>query len=78
MNQTPELIFRKMNFVAAKYMKTFSFLENSISGKWNIFWKCFYTNQQPLSQIGQGAEWHKEEYVRTNDQSFPVTLDLGS
>ena len=25
MNQTPELIFRKTNFVAAKHMKTFSF-----------------------------------------------------
>ena len=45
MNQTPELIFRKMNFVAAKHVKTFSFPENSISGKQNIFRKCFYTNQ---------------------------------
>ena len=27
MNQTPELIFRKTNFVTAKHMKTFSFLE---------------------------------------------------
>ena len=30
MNQTPELIFRKTNFVAAKHMKTFSFPENRI------------------------------------------------
>ena len=30
MNQTPELIFRKMNFVADKHMKTFSFPENRI------------------------------------------------
>ena len=27
MNQTPKLIFRKMNFVTAKHMKTFSFPE---------------------------------------------------
>ena len=26
-------------------MKTFSFPKNSISGKWNIFRKCFYMNQ---------------------------------
>ena len=45
MNQTPELIFPKTNFVAAKHMKTFSFPKNSISRKYNIFRKCFYTNQ---------------------------------
>ena len=45
MNQTPKLIFRKTNFVTAKHMKTFSFPENSISGKWNIFRKYFYANQ---------------------------------
>ena len=51
MNQTPKLIFRKTNFVTAKHMKTFSFPENSISGKWNIFWKYFYANQtQPWFQ----------------------------
>ena len=33
MNQTPELIFRKTNFVAAKHMKTFSFPKNNISEK---------------------------------------------
>ena len=33
MNQTPELIFRKTNFVAAKHMKTFSFPEMLFSGK---------------------------------------------
>ena len=27
MNQTPKLIFRKMNFVPAKHMKMFSFPE---------------------------------------------------
>ena len=45
MNQIPKLIFRKTNFVTAKHMKTFSFSENSISGKWNIFRKYFYANQ---------------------------------
>ena len=45
MNQTPELIFRKTSFVTSKHMKTFSFSENSISGKWNIFRKCFCANQ---------------------------------
>ena len=45
MNQIPELIFRKTNFVAAKHIKIFSFPENSISEKWNIFRKCFYMNQ---------------------------------
>ena len=30
MNQTPKLIFRKMNFVTTKHMKPFSFPENSI------------------------------------------------
>ena len=45
MNQTPKLIFCKTSFVTAKHMKTFSFPENSISGKWNIFRKCFYANQ---------------------------------
>ena len=43
--QTPENIFQKIFWNATKHMKTFSFLENSISGKWNIFRKCFYTNQ---------------------------------
>ena len=54
MNQTPELIFRKMSFVTSKHMKTFSFSENSISGKLNIFQKCFYANQtQPKMQMVQ-------------------------
>ena len=43
--QTPENIFRKIFWNATKHMKTFSFPENSISEKWNIFRKCFYTNQ---------------------------------
>ena len=43
--QTPENIFRKFFWNATKHMKTFSFPENSISKKWNIFRKCFYTNQ---------------------------------
>ena len=43
--QTPENIFRKFFWNGTKHMKTFSFLKNSISGKWNIFRKCFYTNQ---------------------------------
>ena len=47
-NQTPENIFRKIFWNATKHMKTFSFLENSISKKWNIFRKCFYTNQTQL------------------------------
>ena len=58
-----EVIFRKM-FVrtkhwnwfsvkripcAAKHLNTFSFPENSISGKWNIFRKCFYATKRSLS-----------------------------
>ena len=43
--QTPENIFRKFFWNTTKHIKTFSFLENSISGKWNIFRKCFYANQ---------------------------------
>ena len=45
MNQTPKLIFRKTNFVIVKHMKTFSFPENNISEKWNIFRKYIYANQ---------------------------------
>ena len=43
--QTLENIFREIFWNATKHMKTFSFPKNSISGKWNIFRKCFYTNQ---------------------------------
>ena len=43
--QTPENIFRKFFWNTTKHIKTFSFLENSISEKWNIFRKCFYANQ---------------------------------
>ena len=43
--QTPENIFQNFFLNATKHMKTFSFPENSISRKWNIFRKCFYTNQ---------------------------------
>ena len=43
--QTPENIFRKIFENATKHMKTFSFPENSISEKWNIFRKYFYMNQ---------------------------------
>ena len=35
--QTPENIFQKIFWNATKHMKTFSFLENRISGKWYIF-----------------------------------------
>ena len=50
--QTPKNIFRKFFWNATKHMKTFSFPENSISGRWNIFRKCFYTNQtQPYCHI---------------------------
>ena len=44
-NQIPENIFRNIFWNATKHMKTFSFPENNISGKWNIFRKYFYTNQ---------------------------------
>ena len=43
--QTPENIFRKIFWNTTKHIKTFFFPENSISGKWNIFRKCFYANQ---------------------------------
>ena len=43
--QTPENIFRNFFWNTTKHIKTFSFLENSISGKWNIFRKSFYANQ---------------------------------
>ena len=50
--QTLENIFRKIFWNTTKHMKTFSLQENSISGKWNIFWKCFYTNQtQPKYRV---------------------------
>ena len=56
--QTPENIFRKIFWNATKHMKTFSFLENSISEKWNIFWKCFYTNQtQPNFCLFSNPLW---------------------
>ena len=42
---TPKNIFRIIFWNATKHMKTFSFPENSIFEKWNIFRKCFYTNQ---------------------------------
>ena len=43
--QTPENIFQKIFWNVTKHMKIFSFPENSISEKWNIFRKCFYANQ---------------------------------
>ena len=51
--QTPENIFQKIFWNVTKHMKIFSFPENSISEKWNIFRKCFYTNQiQPKYLFG--------------------------
>ena len=41
----PKNIFRNIFWNATKHMKTFSFPKNSISGKYSIFWKYFYTNQ---------------------------------
>ena len=43
--QTPENFFQNFFWNVTKHMKIFSFPKNSISEKWNIFWKCFYTNQ---------------------------------
>ena len=46
-----KIFFRKFFEMLTKHMKIFSFPKNSISRKWNIFRKCFYTNQtQPNSQ----------------------------
>ena len=44
-NQILENIFQNIFWNAIKHIKTFSFPENSIFEKWNIFRKCFYTNQ---------------------------------
>ena len=44
-NQTSENIFWNIFWNATKHMKTFSFPKNSISGKYSIFRKYFYTNQ---------------------------------
>ena len=63
MNQTPELIFRKTSFVTSKHMKMFSFSENSISRKWNIFRKCFYTNQtQPKGAFVLGENDFRKSF----------------
>ena len=47
--QTPKNIFQKIFWNVTKHMKIFSFPENSIFEKWNIFRKCFYTNQTQLN-----------------------------
>ena len=44
-NQTPENIFHNIFLNATKHLKIFSFPKNSISGKYSIFRKYFYTNQ---------------------------------
>ena len=75
MNQTPKLIFRKTNFVTAKHMKTFSFPENSISGKWNIFRKYFYVNQtQPKMRI---LRWIRGNTKKDRIQNKEISLKIG-
>ena len=75
MNQTPKLIFRKTNFVTAKHMKTFSFPENSISRKWNIFRKYFYANQtQPKMRI---LRWIRGNTKKDRIQNKEISLKIG-
>ena len=73
MNQTPELIFRKTNFVAVKHMITFSFPKNSISEKQNIFRKYFYTNQTQPYISSVCTDIYRSWCVQ---QALPVLKDL--
>ena len=50
-------------------MKTFSFSENIISEKWNIFRKCFYTHQtEPKSQ-------NEKEIMSCKSLSYILVFD---
>ena len=71
--QTPENFFQKIFWNATKHMKTFSFPENSISEKWNIFRKCFYTNQtQPYIGFFFPTVFLQNFQLETNHYSWWV------